>query len=277
MSRNVASLIVGLINISTSPLSPRQRLKSIARVAQTLERSSVRTVNTPRGDLKLHTLRGSGTASGFQRFGQDEPETLEWIDKWIKPNETLWDIGAHVGWYSLYAGMKESVTVYSFEPSALNFGLLVEHIALNDLGNKINPLCVALGKKTGIEKLHMSTMETGHACNAIGKSENQFRSFTPEFSQSVPVFSIDEFCKIFQISAPNHIKLDVDSIEEIILRGAKETLPKVTTVIVEIEGRNAENADNGIVSVLKAAGFEEELGFREKGFDRNRLYINKNK
>lgn len=276
MSRGVSSIINGIISTIIMPLSPRQKNKTKARIIQKLEREGIKTVKTLRGDAQFYSTRGAGTASSIERYQQDEPETLQWIDKWIKPGQVLWDIGAHVGCYSIYAGLKQDIKVIAFEPSALNFGLLVEHIALNNMGDNVHPFCIALSDKTHIDQLHMSAFETGQACNSIGSSRNQFGDFKPTFSQAIPAFSAEDFCKVFNLPAPNHIKIDVDGNEESILLGAKNILPNISSLMIEIEGHNAENNSN-ILMLLNNAGLVEDTSIREHGHKRNRLYLNKRK
>ena len=46
-------------------------------------------------------------------FSEKEPETLEWIDT-FPDNSTLWDIGANVGLYSIYAAKKEKLSSICF-------------------------------------------------------------------------------------------------------------------------------------------------------------------
>lgn len=275
MSRTVARMIDRLIDFTVLPLNRRQRDKTMARVLLGLGRRGLRSVRTDKGFLHFYALRGAGTASAVERFKQDEPETLQWIDQWIKPGDTLWDIGANIGLYSLYAGLTPGVSVYAFEPSGLNFGLLVEHIERNNMGHNVKPLCVALSNVTKIENLHVSEFATGHASNSVGRAESQFKSFDAVFSQAVPVFTADDFCKIFHLAPPDHIKLDVDGIEDSILEGAAKILHKVKTIVIEVEGRNAENVEAGIEAPLRRAGFEEDLSYRSQGSCRNRLYVNR--
>ena len=42
-------------------------------------------------------------------FATKEPETLEWIDQ-LPQNSLLWDIGANVGLYTVYAALKRKWT-----------------------------------------------------------------------------------------------------------------------------------------------------------------------
>jgi len=58
-----------------------------------------------------------------------EPETIEWINNFEK-KDILFDIGANVGIYSLYASKKKIRTV-AFEPAFHNFKKLKKNIKLN--------------------------------------------------------------------------------------------------------------------------------------------------
>ncbi|MBI2233891.1 MAG: FkbM family methyltransferase [Micavibrio aeruginosavorus] len=273
MSKTIANVIHGLIGLATLPLNERQKDKTIARVAEDVTRRSRRIVETARGPLSFYAMRGHGTISAVRNFHNEEPETLEWIDTYIKPGDVFWDIGANIGLYTLYAALNPQVTVYAFEPSALNFSLLVEHIHLNNLDRNINPLCVALGNETKIGHLMMNDFSTGHAGNALDKAETQFLEFKPVFRQSIPAFTADDFRRLMNVPAPDHIKLDVDGIEDLILAGAPETLRHVKSLIIEIEGRNVDNVRDGIEKPLFAAGLKEDERFRAKGSKRNRLFV----
>lgn len=240
-----------------------------------IDAKGIRQVRTDKGALKFYAVRGVNTEGYVRRFGQDEPETVEWIDRYINAGDTLWDIGANIGLYSLYAALGRNVNVYAFEPSALNFGLLTEHVRLNEAGRRIKPLCLALSDRTQLSSLHVREFEVGHACNAAGEAKNQFSGFDPVFSQAVPMMTADRFAEIYDVSPPDHIKLDVDGAEGAILAGAGEILPHVKTIIIEVEGDNADQVETLIEKPLLDAGFEEDQSWREKGSRRNRLYINK--
>ena len=58
-----------------------------------------------------------------------EPETLDWIDGFSR-EDVMFDVGANVGLYSLYAG-KRGVRVYSFEPEAQNYAGLTSNCMAN--------------------------------------------------------------------------------------------------------------------------------------------------
>lgn len=68
-----------------------------------------------------------------------EPETIEWVDG-FEENSIFWDIGANVGVYSLYVGLKKGVEVMAFEPATPNLYVLNRNIEINQLEKKYWPL-----------------------------------------------------------------------------------------------------------------------------------------
>src|SRR3954468_19911394 len=59
-----------------------------------------------------------------------EPDMILWLDS-IGEGAGLWDVGANVGVFSLYAGCCRRCRVLAFEPSAGNFHVLTRNIDLN--------------------------------------------------------------------------------------------------------------------------------------------------
>ena len=271
MSRNIARILTVLVNAALSPMSARQRKRTIARVIDGLMNEDLATVDTRHGPLRFRQLRSAFTASAVERFHSDEPETLIWIDD-FKPGEVFWDIGSSIGVYALYAALKPGIEVYAFEPSGFNFGVLVDHIALNGMGDRVHPLCIALGGRDGFGELYMSQASPGHGGNALDRAENQYTSFTPVFRQSVLAFSIDDLRARYALAAPAHVKIDVDGIEDDIVAGAARTLPLVQSVLIEVQGRIEGERERVLEERLAAAGLTEDPTARAQGSGRNRLY-----
>lgn len=271
MSRSIARFVTALVNTTLAPLSARQRKRTIARVIDDLMNGDLATVATRHGPLRFRQLRSAFTASAVERFHTDEPETLAWIDGFAA-GDVFWDIGASIGVYSLYAALKTGVTVYAFEPSGFNFGVLVDHVALNGLGERVHPLCIAIGRQNGLGELYMSQASPGHGGNALDRPENQYSDFTPVFRQSVLAFSIDGLRERYGLAAPTHIKIDVDGIEDDIVAGAAATLPEVRSVLIEVQGRIEGERERTLEARLATAGLVEDRSVRDGGTGRNRLY-----
>ena len=176
-----------------------------------------------------------------------EPETVAWIEQFVRGGDVLFDIGANVGAYSLVAdrATKGGCTVYAFEPSFSTFAQLSRNIALNGAAGRVIPVLVALSDVTGLVTFNYSSTDPGTALHALGPSlDSSGKPFTPAFTQPVLSYRMDDFIAQFAIAAPNHIKLDVDGLELKVLRGATGVLanPRLRTVIVEIEPGRPERA-----------------------------------
>jgi FkbM family methyltransferase len=185
-----------------------------------------------------------------------EPETIEWLDG-FQPGDVYWDIGGNIGVYALYAAKKPGLRVIAFEPSPLNYFALSRNIEINGLGDTLSAFCLAFCDARQLEYLNMSSFEIGSAMASFGEIYDfTGREFTPVFRQGAIGISIDEFVAHFAPPFPNHIKIDVDSIEGKIVAGAAKTLadPRMKSVSIELD----DNKPDEIASVtknLQRAGF----------------------
>ena len=176
-----------------------------------------------------------------KRFYSKEPKTIEWIDT-FKPTETFLDVGANIGQYSLYAA-KKGISVYAFEPQALNYAELYTNIWLNKLGHKINGYCIALSNTNTIEYLSLLSM-------VPGQSHNNYAIDIPgQIKQGCAGFALDYLVEKKVIPQPTHIKIDVDGIESKVIEGGINTIKNCKTVLVEVENME-------IVNTITKLGFE---------------------
>jgi hypothetical protein len=99
-------------------------------------------------------------------FVSKEPETLDWIDQLPKCC-TLWDVGANVGLYSIYAAKKRECQVVAFEPSVFNLELLARNLFLNSLQERVSLVPLALSNNLAANQLRMTTTEWGGRCPVL--------------------------------------------------------------------------------------------------------------
>lgn len=176
-------------------------------------------------------------------FSTKEPETLIWLDR-IPKDAVLWDVGANVGLYSIYAAQKAGVRVYAFEPSVFNLELLARNIFLNDLQNRIVIVSIALSDKVGPSLFKMSSTAWGGALSTFGQDFDQHGGkLNSIFEYQTMGMTMDEAVRLLNIPAPRFIKIDVDGIEHFILRGGAETLKDVESVMIEVDDGFAEQAE----------------------------------
>lgn len=207
---------------------------------------------TPHGALRIRCTTSKSVSEARERFGL-EPETLAWIDQ-LPRGDRLWDIGANIGLIALYAA-KAGLDVTAFEPGAENYAAMNESIWLNRLGGRVRAYCIALSESSGVGDFHMGDPRAGAALHAFGEPESHAGRFDPGFSQAMLGLSIDDAVALMGFPPPDHIKLDVDSIEDRILRGAKATLPKVKSVLIEIEDTRPAEWRETVHGLMQAAGF----------------------
>lgn len=186
-----------------------------------------------------------------------EPETVEWIETQMCPEDIFYDLGANVGAYSFvaHAATGGSCTIYSFEPSFSTFAVLCKNILLNDCQGKIVPFHVALSHKTGLLTFNYSSITPGAAFHSLKETVGKDGDSKPEFTQTIPGYSLDDFVSQFGLQLPNHIKIDVDGAEMDILKGADKTLayPGLRSILIEIDKK--ENSYMEIISLLEGKGF----------------------
>ena len=167
-------------------------------------------------------------------FATKEPETLKWIDGFAR-GSVLWDIGANVGLYSIYAAKSKECEVFSFEPSVFNLEVLARNISLNDLGKFITIMPFALNDKMGRGDLSMSSDNWGGALSTFDKSYGMDgKEFNVVFKYPMFSLSMDDLISRLCFKYPDYIKLDVDGIEQLILAGGIDVLSKVKGVLIEL-------------------------------------------
>ena len=191
-----------------------------------------------------------------------EPVTMYWLREIVKPNEVLYDIGANVGAYSLYAAQNikafndgESGAVYAFEPAFSNFFSLCRNLEANHLNDIVVPFPVAFGEKRYETKFFLRSTTTGSALHGLDKPSSEGKSFEPAFLQGIGVLSLDEFVENHSIRFPNHIKIDVDGSEREIVLGAKKVLgdPRLKSIMIEI---NEDLYTDELDQVIQENGFD---------------------
>ena len=250
-------------------MNERTRLKTRSRLSGFYKTNH--SIKTDKGQL-LFRIDSPGSVPQEPGSERSEPETFEWIKNNLKVNEVLWDIGANIGVFSLYAALGGKNKVLAIEPSAESYSTLNANIRLNNLEEHIDALCFAGSQETNLLQLHMKDPSSGASHNSIGSSSNQFGEFDVNGKQSVIAISLDDLDKIEGIASPNHVKLDVDGKELEILTGATNILKKVDSLLVEVEGKNLNENLESIENVIAESGLTENKDWRDKGSGRNRLY-----
>ena len=171
-------------------------------------------------------------------FWGKEPETVAWIEG-MTPCSRMWDIGANIGVYSLYASHL-GVEVWAFEPSEKNIAALLANKEDNDFRN-LSVVKRAISNRDGIS-VFSEYFEAGMSGNQIGVGGRCCLESKGDtlVENGYPV--------------PQYMKIDVDGKELDVLQGCERMLLEVRSLCVEVN-------DFKIVSWLGSRGFHEDLTF----------------
>lgn len=167
-------------------------------------------------------------------FSIKEPETLEWIDA-IPQGSVLWDIGANIGLYTCYAAKARGCRVFAFEPSIFNLELLARNISLNGLTREATIIPLPLTDALTISTLNMTTTEWGGAMSTFDQTYTHDGSMLRKVFEFRTIgLSMDEALALLRNAQPDYIKMDVDGIEHLILKGGAGVLRSIKGVLIEI-------------------------------------------
>jgi len=196
-------------------------------------------------------------------FSTSESETLLWIEEYGGNDCVLFDIGANVGLYSIYHSVLNNGKSYAFEPSIFNLKQLARNIYENKCHTKIFIIPNPLSSTNKIQKFKYGNIEEGGALSAYGVEYGfDGTNIDTVLSSNVLGFSLDYLISNKLINdLPNIIKMDVDGIEPIILKGAIETISStnVRSILIEVNSDFKEQ-ENKVHQILNDCGFT----FRQK-------------
>lgn len=131
------------------------------------------------------------------------------------PGDVL-DVGANVGLYGFLAAARGERRVYAFEPTPRIAASVRRSARLGRL--PVHVVEAALGDRTGTATLYLS--DRTDASNSLNPS------FRPSTTQvDVPAFTLDDFCTRRGIT-PAVIKVDTETTEPAVLRGARGTIAR---------------------------------------------------
>lgn len=191
------------------------------------------------------------------RLHTKEPDTINWIDKYINDGDVLYDVGANIGVYSLYAAKYKNATTYSFEPESANYYYLNKNIFHNNLSNKIKAYNFALNDSNLLSVLNLSQFRPGAGNHNFNEElDPNHKKFNSAFKQGMIGITIDDFVYKWGGLIPNHIKIDVDGNEHKVINGMTNILKEMKLKTIAIEVNLNLDTDNKLKKKLLSHGFK---------------------
>ena len=178
-------------------------------------------------DLKLwctqHDQRHVAIASlNFRGYESDEARM---VLRLAKVCETIFDIGANVGFYSIALAKRfPDSTIMAFEPIPATYRELERNLALNSINN-VRTFCLGLSDRSCDAPFFFDPSVSGAASGAPLGSE-----FAETESLTCPVETLDAF--IARVGAtPDFIKCDVEGGELAVFRGGAKLFERAKPII----------------------------------------------
>ncbi|WP_420404283.1 FkbM family methyltransferase [Nisaea sp.] len=188
----------------------------------------------------------------------------------------LYDIGANVGIYSVYAAAVRGARCFSFEPDSGNFALLCSNILLNNLSGRVIPYCMGALDRSGITTLHARKGAAGGSGHSVGYAvDSSLRPVKTGFEQGIYSIRIEDFAAREDGLPPTMIKIDVDGLEHLVVEGLGRLLnsPSLRGINIELSDKLVQH--DHVRERLSASGFsvDEDLSFlHPNGSSRNLIF-----
>jgi len=171
--------------------------------------------------------------------------------KTILKGSVVYDIGAHVGFYTLLAselvGLKGKVV--AFEPLPRNLYYLKEHLRLNRCEN-VEVIEAAVTEQSGIAFFE----------EAKSSYEGHLSS---KGCIKVRTVNLDDLVLNGEIPPPDYMKIDVEGAELKVLKGAKSILYKYQPTIFL--------ATHGVEVHQQCCGFLKSMGYKLKSINKKEI------
>lgn len=212
--------------------------------------------------MKVDTSKSMGAAI-YWRGAHDWAPVFA-FEKCIKPGDTVIDIGANQGEYSLIAARKTGNTgkVLAFEPMKSLYGQLQENIALNkSFEGRITAIPIGLSEQAGVLDLYGKAGSNEGVNTLYPTAEHTVKI------ESIQLDTLDQQLQNLGITKVDVIKIDVEGAELQVLKGAQKTLRQyLPTLLLEINRESclaAGYSPEEMLEYLEAFGYRfKKIGLR---------------
>jgi FkbM family methyltransferase len=162
----------------------------------------------------------TGTAALIYYQGLSEPETAQFLERVLIPGMTFFDLGAHVGEYSVLGARRvgPSGRVHAFEPEPTLASLIEKTLSQNKLFNTVVRR-LAISDRLGVTKFVVRRELADSSIKISDTPEDGRASATI----TVQCTTLDQYCSLHAVH-PQVIKADVEGAEILVLDGAKQLL-----------------------------------------------------
>jgi FkbM family methyltransferase len=177
-----------------------------------------------------------------------ETESLKWFTKFSKESNTIVDVGAYTGIYTVVAALSNPCSeVFCFEPNPKIIPNLLKNITLNHLAGRVIVESFALSNTISSGRLNHH--DTWSSMNSISAADHGFGE-----SELIQVTTLDSY---FVNKKVDLIKVDIEGAELNFLRGAIRVLKEDKPILL-MEALDASQLESQ-KSELSAFGYKDPI------------------
>lgn len=191
----------------------------------------------------------------FLNLSETETQEQAMILRLIKPGDSVLDIGANIGWYTIGILLKrKGAKVYSFEPIKSSFQYLKQNLNLNNL-NSENAYNIGFSDENKTVKFYFDVKY------AMASSMANLREDEDTVTEECVVKRMDDFVSATpSLRKIDFIKCDVEGAELFVFQGAIETIrkdkPIIFTEMLRKWARKFNYHPNQTIKLLKDLGYQ---------------------
>lgn len=171
------------------------------------------------------------------------------------------DVGAHVGFYAIYAARKAR-KVIAFEPVPQNFRYLMKHIKLNKLKN-VTAFPLALGDEEGIAEFYLVGDGLASSTSFEEHAEVYKKYYPIAGTVKARMATLDKAMQDLRIKTINLLKIDTEGAESSVLSGARLLLEMNAIHKIVVEVHKTVNKVSNITRFLRKYGYRIDAVFEE--------------
>jgi FkbM family methyltransferase len=187
------------------------------------------------GSLRIYEDSVSSDAIGYDNCNMMTNGEFAVMINLIKPQDTVFDVGANKGEWSLYAlSVAKSLKLYAFEPISEIYQQLKNNVSIHEVF--LNNCAISRMKGTKEFFCYNRTSEAMACSTFYRRDEDVERRFVgkPEVIK-VNVETLDSFCLDHDIQHIHFVKIDTEGSELDVLYGARALLTDQKIDVIQLE------------------------------------------
>ncbi len=196
--------------------------RMMARLGDAGGPRGIQRVELPAGPCKGATMTlDFATTERNLWLGTYEPWVAATLARALRPDSRVWDVGAHIGYYLIFAGRFSGGGHLAIEADPANVDRLTTHLRDNSVEAEVMP--VAVGRTNGTLRFR------AFGNSALSRAES-------DGDLEVPMVSLDSL--LDNHTPPTLVIMDIEGGEQEALQGARRLLGQIRPMLlVELHGR----------------------------------------